>query len=177
MSGAEDERSSAAPAPHELRGDEFLLFRRVAVFGEGIRERRRRVLPSEIGDVAAVAREDVGLRHDGMYTTLIDVSEKNSPAFSGLSRAACRAGIDSFDEWMRESIAIAEVFVRVGEGWNCFEIQGGEDVDSIDLIEVASVLLPASLAFGLIARKENGDGVQSRDWRDRPASDRGDWRR
>ncbi len=58
--GREHERRAAAPAPHQLGGDQFLLLRSVAVLAEKLAKLPHMLLEPPIGHEGAVPRENFG---------------------------------------------------------------------------------------------------------------------
>ena len=60
--GRKHERRAAAPTPHQLGRDQFLLFRRFAVLAEKFAKFADVLFEPPVGHVTAVAREDFGLR-------------------------------------------------------------------------------------------------------------------
>ena len=61
----QDQRSTAPPAAHELRGDQFLFLGRLAVRAQEVAERADVLLQSPVGQEAAVAGEDLRLGQAG----------------------------------------------------------------------------------------------------------------
>ena len=60
--GRQHERRAAAPAAHQLRRDQLLLLRRLAVLAEELAERADVLLELAVGEIAAVAGQASGLR-------------------------------------------------------------------------------------------------------------------
>jgi hypothetical protein len=122
LDGTERERSTAAPATHKLRGHKFLFFRSLSVLAKEIAKRADVLLHAEIGDVASVAREDIGLWGDRYIAALVDLTNEELTCLDRLFPATGLFGVNSFDERMRETVAISAVFVRTRKRRNGFEV-------------------------------------------------------
>ena len=84
LRGREHERCAAAPSPHQLRRDQFLLLRRGAVRSQEVAECADVLFDPAIGEKAAVARQDLGLRAtDPVSPFSSGYPRKNSPGLSG----------------------------------------------------------------------------------------------
>ena len=65
------ERRAAAPAPHELGGDQLLLFRRLAMLAKEVAKPPNMLREPAVGHIAAVARERFGLGAFGYDTVFV----------------------------------------------------------------------------------------------------------
>ena len=119
----QDQRSAAPPAPHQFGSHQFLLFRCFAMGSQKIAKRAHMLFHSQIGNVAAVARESFGLWQPSGRTFFVRVAKKKFAGFDRWARAGCRLLFRSCDDRLREPVAVAEVFVSVVERGNRFQIQ------------------------------------------------------
>ena len=120
------------------------------------------LLQPAIGHEAAVARESFGLRQIGGRSSLVRVTEDE---FTRLERRAGARGqhlATAFNDGLRESIAIAEVVVRIDEWRYGRQVKRREHVHVAALRDEFVVLRHASLALRFIAGEKDNDGVQSR---------------
>jgi hypothetical protein len=73
---------------------------------------------SQIGDIAAVARENFRLWQSGSRTFFVRIAKKKFSCFDRGARAGCRFNTRSLYDGLREPITVTEVFVRVIERRN-----------------------------------------------------------
>ena len=83
--GREHERRAAAPAAHQLGGDQFLLFGGLAVLAEEIAKLPHMLFEPAIGHVAAVPRQNFRLGAVGYDAVLVGVAKDE---LAGLQRLA-----------------------------------------------------------------------------------------
>src|SRR5437868_15034954 len=86
----QDQRITAAPASHELRRDQLLSLRRLAVLPQEVAERADVLLEPPVGQETAVPGQDLGLRQSGRDAALVRVTEKKLAGLEG--RAGARGG-------------------------------------------------------------------------------------
>src|SRR5947209_17497046 len=116
----------------------------------------------EIHEVAAIARELLGLRQLRRRARLVGIAEEELASLHRRRRTG-RGDIDgSIDHRMCESIEIAEVLARLAERSQRLEIERREHAHSSDLGEVAGVFTLAALALLDITCEEDDDGVEVR---------------
>ena len=82
---SQHERRAAAPAPHQLGGNQLLRLRSGPIRLEEVAERADMLFQATIGHEAAVAREDLRLRLSDRWTGFIRVAENE---LSWLQRGA-----------------------------------------------------------------------------------------
>ena len=109
-------------------------------------ERSHVLLQAAVGRVGAVAAEDFRLGLAGHVPVFVGVAKKELAHFDGRARPG-RWFIDSFDRWLREPIAVTEVFVSIVERWYSLQVQGRDHLDTGALRDKPFVLLPASFAL------------------------------
>ena len=73
--GREHERRAAAPAPHQLGRDQFLLLRGVTVLAQELAKLPHMLLEPPVGHVAAVPREKFWLRTVGYHPVFVGVAK------------------------------------------------------------------------------------------------------
>jgi hypothetical protein len=66
----------------------------------------------------------------------------------------------ALDDRLGEAIAIAEVLVSVIEGWDCFQVQSGEQFQTITFFHMTFVFILATLAFSDITCEQYNDGMK-----------------
>src|SRR5947199_5160210 len=113
--GREDKRSAAPPSSHQLGSYQLLLFRCFTMGSEEIAKRAYVLFHSQIGNIAAVARKSFWLRQSGSRTFFVRIAKEKFARFDRWARSGCRLYSRSLDDWLREPITVAEVFVSVIE--------------------------------------------------------------
>src|SRR6185437_15120454 len=103
------------PAAHELRCQKLLLLGNVSVLAQELAEPADVLLQAAIGHVTAVARESFGLREVGGRPSFVRVTEDEFTRFQWRAGARSRILATAFNDRLRESIAIAEMVVRIDE--------------------------------------------------------------
>ena len=142
----QDEWSAAAPASHQLRRDQLLFVGRRAVLPQEVAERSDVLLQPAIRQVAAVTGQDLGLRQAGGETAFVGVAEEELPWLERRARAGCRYFPHFLDHRLRQSIAVAEVVVRMIQRGGRLQVQDREGFDTGELRSVLLVLPNAALA-------------------------------
>jgi hypothetical protein len=158
--GCEDKWSAASPPPHKLGRYQLLLFWRLAMLTEKIAKRAYVFFHPEIGNIATIVRENLRLRQPDGRAILIGITKKEFPWFNRRTGARCRLYTRSFDDWLREPVAVAEVFVSVVKRGDRLQIQRGEKFHSLAFRHISFMFLLAPLTFNNVACKQYGDGMQ-----------------
>src|SRR5262249_91510 len=138
--GGQCKRCAAAPAPHELRGEELLLVRSSAVLAQKLAKSADVLLEPPIGHEAAIAGEDLRLRERRTGSGFVRVGEGEFARLEWGTRARRRLISRSLDDRLREPVAVAKVIVRVIERWRRFEVETREHFHPRALREEFAVL-------------------------------------
>ena len=117
------------------------------------------LLQAQIGDVAAVARNDLRLRQSGREVELIGITEEKFARLDERARSRRRVVAAAFDRRLRQTVAIAEMLVRVIEGRNGCEIEARQHGHAA-FFDEARVLECAAFALRYVVREQNGDSVK-----------------
>ena len=159
--GRQHQRSAAAPAAHQLRRDQFLLLGCVAVLLQEIAETPDVLLEAPVGEKAAVARQDLGLRQRDRSAVLVGVAEEKLSRLERRARAWRRHLAGSLDRRLRQPIAVAEMVVRVVERRCRLEVECRKHFDTGATRDAyCSCSVDTSLALRDITREEDDDGVE-----------------
>ena len=156
----EHERRSAAPAPHQLGRDQFLLLGSVAVLPEKLAKFPHMLLEPPVGHVAAVPRENFGLWTVGYDAVFVGIAQDELAWLQRLAGSGRRFDAISFDGRLRQPVAIAEMFMRVSERRNGLKVEHGEDLDAVAAGDKLPVLRDAPVVLRRVPRKENDDRMQ-----------------
>jgi hypothetical protein len=156
----EDKRSAAPPPSHQLGSYHLLLLGGLTMFSEKIAKSAYMLLDHEIGNVATVARKNLRLGHSGSRAFLIGIAKKEFTWLDWRARAGCRLHSGSLDDWLREPIAVAEVFMSIVKRRDSFQIKGGQKFNSLALLQIAFMLLATPLSLRDIAREQYDNGMQ-----------------
>ena len=160
--GGEHERRAAAPAPHQFGRDQFLLLRGVAVLPEKLAKLPHMLLEPAVGHVAAVPRENFGLRALGYDAVFVGIAKDELPWLQRLAGSWRRFGVVSLDRRLRQPVTVAEMFMRVSERRNGMKIEHGQDLDAGATCDELRVLRDAPVMLRRVPRKENDDRMQIR---------------
>ena len=158
--GREHERRAAAPAPHQLGGDQFLLLRGVAVLPKKLAKLPHMLRKPAVGHVAAVARESFGLRAVGYDTVFVWIAEDELTRLQRIPGAGRRFFARLLNHRLRQTVAVAKMIVSVAERRNGVKVEHGEDLDAGAVGDKLLVLDDAAVVFRVVAREENDDRVQ-----------------
>src|SRR5262249_27643595 len=129
LRGRQRQRCAAAPAAHQLGGDEFLLLRRSTVRPEKVPEPADVLLQSAVREIASVPRQDLGLRQRHV-AVLVRIPEEELARLEGSSGARGWRDPRSLDFRLRHAIAISEVIVGVLERRRRLEIERRQRFDA-----------------------------------------------
>ena len=86
----------------------------------------------------------------------------NSPGFKGSPLPGVGLASFPFDRRLRQSVAIAEMFMRVSERRNGMKIEHGQDLDASAICDELRVLRDAPVMLRRVSRKEYDDCMQIR---------------
>src|ERR1700675_3101854 len=111
--GRQNQRCATTPAPHQLGGHPFLLFRRIALLAEKIAKCANMLFDPEISNIAAVPGENLRLRQSRRRSIFIRIAQKKLAGFNCRTGAGSWLLAYSFDHRLRESVSISKVFVSV----------------------------------------------------------------
>ena len=114
--GREHERRAAAPAAHQLGRDQFLLLRGVAVLAEEVAKLPDMLRKPAVGHVAAVPRENFGLRAIGYDTVFVRVAKDELARLQRIAGAGRRLLAGPLDDRLRQTVAVAKMIVRIING-------------------------------------------------------------
>ena len=114
--GREHERRAAAPATHQLGGDQLLLFRSLAVLAKEVAKPPDMLRQPAIGHVAAVPRENFGLRAVGRDAIFVRVAKDELAGLQGIAGAGRRLFAIPLDGRLRQSVPVAKMIVSVVNG-------------------------------------------------------------
>ena len=92
------------------------------MFPEKIAKCAHMFFNSQIRDIAAVTRKNRRLRHSRDRTVFIRVPEKEFTWFDRRARAGRRLHSRSFDNRLRESVAVSKMFVCVFKRRKGFQV-------------------------------------------------------
>src|SRR5262245_39642411 len=129
LRGRQRQRRAAAPAAHQLGGDEFLLFRRSTVRPEKVPEPADVLLQSAVREIASVPRQDLGLRQRHV-AVFVRIPEEELSRLERSSGARGWRDPRSLDFRLRHAIAISEVIVGVIERRRRLEIKRRQRFDA-----------------------------------------------
>src|SRR5262245_57216644 len=110
------------------------------------------LLHPEVGEIADIAGEDLGLAERGRLTGLVGEAEEELAGLEGRARAGRGLDAGALDHGLRQSVAVAEMLVRVLERWGRLQVQARDHLDT-RLGDEALVLFPATLALGDVLRE------------------------
>ena len=158
--GRQHERRAAAPAPHQLGRDQFLLLRSVAVLPEKLAKLPHMLLEPPVGHVAAVLRQNFGPRAVGYDAVFVGIAKNELSWLQRLAGSGRRFVAVSLDGRLRQPVAVAEMLVRVSERRNGLKVEHGEDLDAGAAGDKLPVLRDAPVMLRLVPRKENDDRMQ-----------------
>src|SRR6476620_7641152 len=119
------------------------------------------LLQPPIGHVATVARYNFGLRQIGGQSGFVWVTEDEFARLERRAGAGCWHLATAFNDGLRESIAIAEVVVRIDEWGHGGQVKGRENFHVSALRDKFVVLHHAPLALRLIASEEDSYGMET----------------
>src|SRR4029077_329433 len=120
------------------------------------------LLQPAIGHVAAVARENFGLRQIGGRSGFVRITEDEFTRLELRTGAGGRHLATAFNDGVRESIAIAEVIVRIDEWRYGRQVKRREHFHVAALRDEFVMLRHASLALRFIAGEKDNNGVETR---------------
>ena len=109
---AEHQRRAAAPPSHQLRRQQFLLVRRLRLLPQELAERADVLLHAQVGEIAAIARQDLRLRQRRRRSALVVVAEEELAGLHRRSGARRRLLAGSRDDRLRQAVAVAEMLAR-----------------------------------------------------------------
>ena len=153
------QRGTAAPAAHELRGEQFLIVRRVGVLVQIVAEQSNVLLQPPVGHVASIAAQDFWLRQIGR-PVLVGIAEDE------LSRLQRRAGprrrlfTRSLDHQLRQPVPEPEVIMCIIERRRRVQIQHRQTAHTLAPGHKLVVFSRGASMFGVIAREQDRDCVQ-----------------
>src|SRR6516165_10528322 len=101
------------------------------------------------------------LRQIGGRSCFVRVTEDEFTRLERRTRAGCGRLATAFNDGLRESIAIAEVVVRIDKWWYGRQVKRREHFHVPALRDEFVVLRHASLALRFIAGEKDNDGVET----------------
>ena len=151
--GREYERRAAAPAPHQLGGDQLLLFRGLAMLAKEVAKLPHMLLEPPIGHVAAVARENFGLRAIGNDAIFVRVAKDELARLQRVAGAGRGLLARPLDDRLRETVPIAKMLMGVAERRNGVKVEHGEDLDAGAACDKFPMLRGAPVVLRLVPLK------------------------
>ena len=113
-----------------------------------------------VGHVAAVARENFGLRAVGYDAVFVRVAKDELARLQRIAGARRRLLARSLDDRLRETVAVAEMIVSIVKRRNGLKVEHREDLDAGAVGDKLLVLRDAAVMFRIVPREENDDRVQ-----------------
>src|SRR5205807_1868358 len=120
------------------------------------------LLEAPVGQITAVTGQDFGLRQSRREAALVGITEEKLAGLECGTRARGRYVPDSLDSRRSQSISISEMFVRLSQRRDCFQVQRRNRCHIGKPRGVLLVLLDTSLALRHIASEKDDDGVKVR---------------
>ena len=118
---------------------------------------------AQVGEIAAIAREELRLGQRRRRSALVFVAEEELACLHRRSRTRRRLLAGSGDDGLREAVTVAKMLARDAvERREGFEVQRREDVDSGERRQVLAMLSFAAVAFLGVAGEQNHNRVKRR---------------
>ena len=113
--GCQHQGCAAAPAAHELRGQQLLTVGAVSVVSDVVAEQRHVLLQAPVRHVAPIAGQHLWLRKVGDRPVLVGVAENELTRLERSARAGSGLLTRSLDHRLRQPVAEPEVVMGVVE--------------------------------------------------------------
>ena len=153
------QRGAAAPAAHELRGEQLLSFGCVGVLAQVVAERADVLLKPPVGHVAAVARQHLGLRQISGRPVFVGIAQDELAGFQRRSRARRRLLTGSLHHRLRQPVSEAEVVVGVVKRRRRVQVEDRQAPHPVAPSDVLVVHGGSAPVFGVRAREQDRDRV------------------
>src|SRR5579863_1774986 len=115
-----------------------------------------------VGHVAAVPRENFGLRAVGYDPVFVGVAKDELARLQRIAGAGRGLLARSFNDRLRETVPVAEMIVSIAKRRNRLEVERGEDFDACAPRYKLCVLRDAPVMFRIVSCEEDDDRVQFR---------------
>ncbi len=158
--GRQHERGAAAPAAHQLCGDQFLLLRGVAVLPKKLAKLPHMLREPPVGHVAAVARQNFRPRTVGYDSVFVRVAKNELTRLQRIAGAGRGLLARPLDDRLRQTVPITKMIVSMIKRRNGVKVERREDLDAGTIGDKLRVLRDAAVMFRFVPCEEDDNGMQ-----------------
>ncbi len=154
------QRCAAAPAAHELGGQQVLSLGGVGVLAQVVTEHRHVFFESPVGHIAAVTGQHLRLGEVGHRSVLVGVAQDELAGFQWVAGSGCRLLAGALHHRLRQPVPETEVIVGVVERWGGVEVQVRQAAHPVGAGQQRVVVLDGPPALFVGAGEQDRDGMQ-----------------